>query len=124
MADAEDLGGFGGQLLSAGAEPRFVERPRPRSRSGAGSMYELLDSERRAIIDYALKHPEVRHRELAWRMLDEGRLRRFFVERLSRVAGGQPGLPLEAQGQGQGQRSGCQAQSARREVADRHQVRA
>jgi transposase InsO family protein len=34
-------------------------------------MYELLDSEREAIIDYALKHPEVRHRELAWKMLDE-----------------------------------------------------
>lgn len=34
-------------------------------------MYELLDSERKAIIDYALKHPEVRHRELAWKMLDE-----------------------------------------------------
>jgi len=35
-------------------------------------MYELLSSERRAIIDYALGHPEVRHRELAWKMLDEG----------------------------------------------------
>jgi transposase InsO family protein len=35
-------------------------------------MYELLAWERRAIIDYALKRPEVRHRELAWRMLDEG----------------------------------------------------
>jgi transposase InsO family protein len=35
-------------------------------------MYELLDSEREAIIEYALKHPEVRHRELAWKMLDEG----------------------------------------------------
>jgi transposase InsO family protein len=35
-------------------------------------MYELLPSEREAIIDYALKHPEIRHRELAWRMLDEG----------------------------------------------------
>ena len=45
---------------------------RPRSRSPSGSMYELLDSERRALIAYALEHPEVRHRELAWRMLDEG----------------------------------------------------
>lgn len=44
----------------------------PRARSPAGSLYELLDSERQAIIDYALKHPEVRHRELAWRMLDKG----------------------------------------------------
>jgi len=43
-----------------------------RSRSSAGSMYALLDNERQAIIDYALTHPEVRHRELAWRMLDEG----------------------------------------------------
>lgn len=46
------------------------EQPRPRSPTG--SMYELLDTERQAVIDYALKHPEVRHRELAWRMLDEG----------------------------------------------------
>ena len=44
----------------------------PRARSPAGSMYELLGSEREAIINYALQHPEVRHRELAWKMLDEG----------------------------------------------------
>jgi len=43
-----------------------------RARSPAGSMYQLLPSEREAIIDYALKHPEVRHRELAWKMLDDG----------------------------------------------------
>lgn len=41
-------------------------------RSGNGTMYELLPSERQAIIDYALQHPQIRHRELAWRMLDEG----------------------------------------------------
>jgi len=35
-------------------------------------MYELLGSERETIIDYALKHPDLRHRELAWKMLDEG----------------------------------------------------
>jgi putative transposase len=34
-------------------------------------MYEVLDSERRRIVQYGLEHPEVRHRELAWRMLDE-----------------------------------------------------
>ena len=44
----------------------------PRVRSQAGSLYELLDSERQTVVRYALKHPEVRHRELAWRMLDEG----------------------------------------------------
>jgi transposase InsO family protein len=51
---------------------RAMADGKPRARSPSGSMYELLDSEREAIINYALKHPEVRHRELAWRMLDEG----------------------------------------------------
>jgi transposase InsO family protein len=51
---------------------RAMANGKPRARPSAGSMYELLDSEREAIIDYALKHAEVRHRELAWRMLDEG----------------------------------------------------
>jgi transposase InsO family protein len=40
-------------------------------RSAPGTLYALLASERRKILDYALAHPEVRHRELAWRMLDE-----------------------------------------------------
>lgn len=43
-----------------------------RPRSSPGSLYELLPAERRAIVEYALAHPEIRHRELAWRMLDEG----------------------------------------------------
>jgi putative transposase len=41
-------------------------------RTSVGSIYEVLGSERQAVIGYALKHPDVRHRELAWRMLDEG----------------------------------------------------
>ena len=41
-------------------------------RSAPGNLYELLPSEKQAIIDYALAHPEVRHRELAWKMLDDG----------------------------------------------------
>ncbi len=45
---------------------------RPTARAPTGSLYELLEAERRAIRAYALKHPAVRHRELAWRMLDEG----------------------------------------------------
>jgi transposase InsO family protein len=40
-------------------------------RSAPGSLYELLPAERQAIVDYALAHPDVRHRELAWKMLDE-----------------------------------------------------
>jgi transposase InsO family protein len=35
-------------------------------------MYEVLESERRTIIAYAMTHSEVRHRELAWKMLDDG----------------------------------------------------
>jgi transposase InsO family protein len=33
--------------------------------------YEALPEERQAVLDYARKHPELRHRELAWRMVDE-----------------------------------------------------
>lgn len=33
--------------------------------------YEALAEEKEAVKQYALKHPEIRHRELAWRMLDE-----------------------------------------------------
>lgn len=35
------------------------------------SVYEILPAERQAILDYARKHPEVRHRELAWKMVDD-----------------------------------------------------
>lgn len=34
--------------------------------------YEATDEEKRAVRSYALKHPGIRHRELAWRMVDEG----------------------------------------------------
>ena len=50
------------------ADPHVESQPR----STPGNLYKLLPSEKRAIIDYALKHPEVRHRELAWKMLDDG----------------------------------------------------
>ena len=43
----------------------------PQDRFASSSMYATLPAERRAIIAYALAHPEVRHRELAWKMLDE-----------------------------------------------------
>jgi len=33
--------------------------------------YEALPEERATVREYALKHPELRHRELAWRMVDE-----------------------------------------------------
>jgi len=43
----------------------------PQVRAASPSMYATLPAERQAIIDYALKHADLRHRELAWRMLDE-----------------------------------------------------
>ena len=33
--------------------------------------YEALPEEKAAVKAYALKHPELRHRELTWRMVDE-----------------------------------------------------
>jgi putative transposase len=33
--------------------------------------YEALPEEKQAVVAYALKRPELRHRELAWRMVDE-----------------------------------------------------
>ena len=33
--------------------------------------YEALPEEKEAVLNYARKHPELRHRELAWRMVDE-----------------------------------------------------
>ncbi len=43
--------------------------PRP---PGRGSMDEVGESERRMILEYAMTHPEVRQREWAWKMLDDG----------------------------------------------------
>jgi putative transposase len=34
-------------------------------------MYEALPAEKEAVLKYARAHPELRHRELAWRMVDE-----------------------------------------------------
>jgi putative transposase len=33
--------------------------------------YEALASEKQAVLDYARRRPELRHREMAWRMVDE-----------------------------------------------------
>jgi transposase InsO family protein len=33
--------------------------------------YEALPEEKQAVVDYARRRPELRHRELAWRMVDE-----------------------------------------------------
>ena len=35
-------------------------------------VYEALPEEKAAVKKYALANPDIRHRELAWRMIDEG----------------------------------------------------
>jgi transposase InsO family protein len=49
----------------AWARTRPAEPPKP------VSPYEALSEEKQAVLAYARKHPELRHRELAWRMVDE-----------------------------------------------------
>ena len=36
------------------------------------SLYEITGGERERILRHARQHPQIRHRELAWRMLDDG----------------------------------------------------
>jgi len=33
--------------------------------------FEALPEEKQAVVEYALNHPEIRHRELSWRMVDD-----------------------------------------------------
>jgi transposase InsO family protein len=49
----------------AWAKQRPAEPPRP------VSPYEALSEEQQAVLAYARKNPTLRHRELAWRMVDE-----------------------------------------------------
>jgi putative transposase len=46
-------------------------RERPAEPARPVSPYEALSEEKKAVIRYARRHPELRHRELAWRMVDE-----------------------------------------------------
>ena len=48
---------------------RAWDRPHPPPRPV--QPYEALPAERREVIAYARAHPELRHREMAWRMVDE-----------------------------------------------------
>lgn len=41
------------------------------TRSSPVQAFEALDEEKQAVVDYALAYPEIRHRELAWRMIDD-----------------------------------------------------
>ena len=46
-------------------------RPRPPEPVKPVQAYEALPTEKEAVLQYARAHPELRHRELAWRMVDE-----------------------------------------------------
>jgi putative transposase len=46
-------------------------RDRPAEPSPSVSPFEALSEEKQAVLAFARKHPELRHRELAWRMVDE-----------------------------------------------------
>jgi transposase InsO family protein len=52
---------------------RSAEQEHTRGQCGVQrtNCYSLLPGEREKIIRYALRHPDVRHRELAWKMVDE-----------------------------------------------------
>jgi putative transposase len=43
----------------------------PAVRVAPVQLYEALPEEKEAVLRYARQHPELRHRELAWRMVDE-----------------------------------------------------
>jgi len=65
-ANAGGLGHSTDELLSLvarGSPPD--EPPRP------VQVYEALEEEKAAVRSYACRHTELRHRELAWRMIDE-----------------------------------------------------
>jgi putative transposase len=68
-------------LLALGVAPRSYyrwrrekawERPPNPSPKVSAPPYEATAAERQAVIDFARKHAAVRHRELAWKMVDEG----------------------------------------------------
>jgi putative transposase len=46
-------------------------KQRPVSPAPPVPPYEALSEEKQAVIAYACKHPELRHRELTWRLVDE-----------------------------------------------------
>jgi transposase InsO family protein len=67
-------------LRQLGVSPASYYRWRKESHDAKGmaaepgrpvQAYEATDEEKQAVRSYALKHPGIRHRELAWRMVDE-----------------------------------------------------
>lgn len=63
------LKAFGISVTSYYRWQRLQERSDPLPRS---QPFEALEEEKKAVRAYALKYPGIRHRELAWKMVDEG----------------------------------------------------
>lgn len=64
-------------LTRLGVSPSayYRRRTRPERHPRPGKLppvHAVLPEERDRVIEYALSHPNVRHRELSWRMVDEG----------------------------------------------------
>ena len=57
-------------------------------------LYEALAEEKQAVLEHARRHPELRHRELAWRMVDEDVGLSEPVDGLPDIEDGQPGVPV------------------------------
>jgi putative transposase len=52
-------------------EEKWAQEQKPAEPLRPVQAYEALPEERQALLAFARKHPELRHRELAWRMVDE-----------------------------------------------------
>jgi transposase InsO family protein len=80
QAQARSDFGIRRSLAILGISPRSFYRWRradrdevsSRPKRSPGTLYAVLPSERRTILDYAIKYPTLRHRELAWKMVDDG----------------------------------------------------
>ena len=85
--------------------------------------YEALEEEKQAVREFACRHTELRHRELAWRMIDEdvAYLSPSTVYRILRE--GEPGLSLEETEQASAG-GGGEGPAAERALGDGPDVRA
>ena len=74
--------------------------------------YEATDEEKRAVRAYALKHAGIRHRELAWRMVDEEVAWREHVDGVPDSQGRESGVSVDEEeeadpgGRGEGEAAG------------------
>ena len=69
-ADLEAVGRVAGELLPV-ARRSAARSALPPDPVRPVQVYEATEEEKRAVRSYAVKHPGIRHRELAWRMVDE-----------------------------------------------------